>query len=187
MFAGKMKSTEMRSRKNLLPSEEHPLENECRSSSANLHCFKGGDSRTNEQPGLTAMHTLWFREHNRIVSHLGAHNPHWNDERLFHEARKIVGAEMQHITYNEWLPLILGDKVMQVFNLQLLRRDFYFGYNDSVNPSSANAFATAAFRFGHSLIPSQLNRCNKQHKMLLTGMLVAHDVHLPSIQIDQSV
>ncbi len=66
--------------------------------------------------------------------------------RLFQEARKIVGAVHQHITYNEWLPIILGPRVLEIFELQLSPRGYYNQYNDTVNPTISNAFAAAAFR-----------------------------------------
>ena len=59
------------------------------------HSFFSGDSRANEQPGLTVFHTVWVREHNRLATQLAYLNPHWDDERLYQEARKIVVAEMQ--------------------------------------------------------------------------------------------
>ena len=66
--------------------------------------------------------------------------------RVFLETRRFIGAVMQHITYNEWLPIILGPRVLEIFELKLLPRGYYTGYNDSVNPTMANAFAAAAFR-----------------------------------------
>ena len=51
------------------------------------------------QVALTAMHTIWFREHNRIATKLRDLNPDWDGDRLYEESRKIVGAELQHITY----------------------------------------------------------------------------------------
>jgi peroxidase len=71
---------------------------------------------------------------------------------------------LQHITYNEWLPVILGQNVLKIFELTLSPVGHYEGYNASVNPSVANAFAAAAFRFGHSLIKGSLSRCNKEFR-----------------------
>ena len=63
------------------------------------------------------MQTMWLRHHNNAVRKLQIVNRNWPRERLFQEARKIVGAVLQHITYNEWLPLVLGEDLMKKFGL----------------------------------------------------------------------
>lgn len=100
-----------------------------------------GDVRANEQPGLTSLHVVFVREHNFQAARLAAMHRDWTDERLYQEARRIVGAEMQAITYNEFLPALLGHRLPP-----------YRGYNPRVNPGISNAFATAAYRFGHSQV-----------------------------------
>ena len=56
------------------------------------------------------MHTLFVREHNRIALGLHYENPTWSSDRLLLEARKILGAVTQHITYNEWLPALFPSR-----------------------------------------------------------------------------
>jgi peroxidase len=88
---------------------------------------------------LLTLHTVWFREHNRLVSKLRTLNPGWDGDRLFYEARKIVGAQMQHITYAHWLPQIVGSEGMQMLGQ-------YDGYNASMDATVSNVFAASAFR-----------------------------------------
>ncbi|XP_037073165.1 chorion peroxidase-like [Pollicipes pollicipes] len=120
-------------------------------------CFEAGDVRVNEQISLTVTHTIWMRQHNRVASALAARHTTWDDERLFQEARRIVVAQMQHITYNEWLPTLLDADF-------LTRNELLPGtgtahsekYMSTLNPSISNEFATAAFRFGHSMVSGTL-------------------------------
>ncbi|XP_046398889.1 peroxidase-like isoform X2 [Ischnura elegans] len=118
------------------------------------HCYHGGDSRANEHPQLTALHTIWLREHNRLADELAKLNPHWKDEKLFQEARKIAIAQIQHITYSEWLPNVIGSKVHERMFPERLEEET--GYNKDIDPSTSNEFATAAIRFARSMMESKI-------------------------------
>jgi len=130
-------------------------------------CFLAGDFRANEQLGLLSMHTIWMREHNRIAQELGNLNPHWDGDKVYHETRKIVGAEMQHITYTEWLPKILGPRGMALVGT-------YSGYEPNIDAGIVNAFATAAFRFGHGLINPIIFRLNSSFQPIEQGNIPLH-------------
>ena len=88
----------------LLPQSN--LKPECQASSR--LCFEAGDSRVTENPGLSVLHTSMLREHNRIATELQALNRNWDDERLFQTSRRIVNAIWQHVSFNEYLPRVLG-------------------------------------------------------------------------------
>jgi hypothetical protein len=95
-----------------------------------------GDVRANENIALTAIQTLFVREHNRIVDLLPVA---LGSEVRFQTARRIVGAEIQRITYEEFLPAV---------GVVLSR---YRGYQSTVNPGVSNEFATTGFR-AHSMV-----------------------------------
>lgn len=134
--------------------------------SAAPRCFQAGDSRVNENIGLTLMHTIWMREHNHIADKLAQLNKHWRDERLFEETRRVVVAELQHITYNELLPSIIGEDVMQRFNLSILSQGYFQGYDPQLNAGISNEVATAVFPFILSTIPNTLERYSDRLEML---------------------
>nr|XP_039272499.1 eosinophil peroxidase-like [Styela clava] len=111
-------------------------------------CFAAGDFRVNETPTLTLIHLLWVREHNRIAERLREINPRWSKRRIFWETRQIIIAQHQHITYSEYMKEILGDEMaLSIYDGESLSQ-----YNPEVDPTISNAFATAAFRFGHSQV-----------------------------------
>ena len=74
----------------------------CTITCKHIPCHLIGDIRVNEQPNLAIIHTLFVREHNRIAKELKIINSQWSDEKLFQETKRIVNAQYQFITYNEW-------------------------------------------------------------------------------------
>nr|XP_023023971.1 chorion peroxidase [Leptinotarsa decemlineata] len=138
------------------------------------YCFMSGDPRANENLHLTAMHLLWVRQHNLLAKNVSDMNPHWDDERIFQETRRIVAAQMQHITYNEFLPILLGDNLMKKFDLYPMKKGYFKNYSEEIDPSIANNFAAANFRFAHSIIPGLMKLLSNEssveyiqmHKML---------------------
>jgi hypothetical protein len=112
--------------------------------------FLFGDPRGTENPDLTSIQTLMVREHNWLVAKLAALHPSWTGEQLYQRARSIVIAEEQIITYNEWLPKVVGPLPA------------YTGFKPNVDASVKIEFAAAALRFGHSIVSGAQDRVDEQ-------------------------
>lgn len=113
--------------------------------------FIAGDTRAGETPMLTAMHTTWVREHNRICDLLEDAFPAFNSNKQYETARAINIAQYQKIIYEEWLPAILGSPLQP-----------YTGYKKLVNPTVSLEFTTAAFRLGHTLVGEDVSRIDNR-------------------------
>jgi hypothetical protein len=140
---------------------------------ADNQLFLAGDVRANENPELIALQTLFVREHNRIATEAAAKNPTWTDEQLYQHARRMVISEIQEITYNEFLPAILGANTPAANALQNYR-----GYRADVNPGIATEFSTAAFRLDHSMLGEDIQFLDNN------GNPVRDDVRLKDVFFD---
>lgn len=126
----------------LLPYNSMGLINDNPMRKPETSLMAAGDARANENLGLLSLQTLFLREHNRLVAEFAAQDPSLDDEALYQRARKVVGAQIQRITYEEYLPALLGPG----------RLPPYRGYRPEVDPRISNEFSTAAFRMGHSQV-----------------------------------
>jgi hypothetical protein len=101
-----------------------------------------GDERANENVSLSATHALFVREHNRLAELIKSQDSALGDEEIYQWARKIVGAEIQAITYREFLPAIMGSSAPSAAE---------YVYDEGTDASVTTAFTAGAFRFGHSM------------------------------------
>ena len=138
--------------------------------------FLSGDIRVNENSGLTSMHTIWAREHNRTADKLSKEHPNWTDPKLFQEARKQVVGEMQAITTNEFLPQLLGKDGMSK----------YKGYNPDVSAQVSNEFSTAAYRFGHTMLSPNILRLDESGKEIPEGNLKLRDAFFRPDKVEEA-
>lgn len=131
--------------------------------------FLAGDVRANEQLALTVMHTLFVREHNRQARRIARDSlldgEQLDGEQIYQRARRIVGAQMQAITYREFLPALLGPDAIAP----------YAGYRDDLDAGIANVFSTAAYRFGHSTLSPTILRLDAGGNEIGAGHLALRD------------
>ena len=151
----------------LMPLNTTGLANDNGNSLEADEAFVAGDIRANEQIGLTATHTLFVREHNRIATDLASRIDGGEAELIakrdasiaasngvdseadfiYQSARKLVGAQIQKITYDEFLPVLLGSSSPA---------SSAASYNPTIDAGVSNEFSTAAFRVGHTMLSPDL-------------------------------
>jgi len=111
------------------------------------NAYAAGDVRAQENPDLTALQTLFLREHNFQVDRLHNEHPGWNGDTLYETAKAITTAEMVNITYSEFLPHLLGKDAIAP----------YHGYDPTVDARITEEFEGAAYRFGHSIVSDEIS------------------------------
>jgi peroxidase len=106
--------------------------------------FVSGDVRVMENPELTAVTTLFMREHNFWVRILKAQYPGWTGNQLYNMAKAITTAEYQNIVYTEYLPTLIGPVLGP-----------YRGYSPNIDAQVTQEFSTAAFRLHTQISDTQ--------------------------------
>jgi hypothetical protein len=92
-------------------------------------------------------------------------NPAWDADKIYLEARRIVGAQIQHITYNEFLPGIVGMGAMTKYGLELRTAGYFSDYDMQLDASTFNSFAVAAGQFFWSMFPDYLGKTKSQQAL----------------------
>ncbi|CAL8129544.1 unnamed protein product [Orchesella dallaii] len=145
--------------------------------------FVAGDDRINEMPGLAVMHNIFLMEHNRIAREFATLVPSASDETLFQETRRVMIALWQNFIYNEYLPIVLGPRTMTEYNLNLPSSG-YSSYSSTTDATIFNSFATAAYRFGHSMVAGIVRLITASNGQ--AGSYAIADHYFQSGQITQS-
>ena len=115
--------------------------------------FVLGDPRTNQNPAYLSLGILFYRWHNVLASRIKSRYPLWRDEDIFQAARRWNIATLQNIIAYEYIPAFIGTNLAP-----------YAGYKSATHPGVSHVFQSAAFRFGHTLIPPGIyqrdGKCN---------------------------
>uniref|UniRef100_A0A8D8QJA5 Peroxidase n=1 Tax=Cacopsylla melanoneura TaxID=428564 RepID=A0A8D8QJA5_9HEMI len=127
-------------------------------------CYVAGDLRVNQNSELTPIQIVLLRIHNKIASKLAVINPSWNDETLYQETRRIIIAIVQWITYKEFLPILIGSKIMKEAGIEVPDSGFETSYDVFTNPTTINEFETAAYRSLHSIVTPKVRVTSKTQK-----------------------
>ena len=110
-----------------------------------------------------------------IAGLVKAKQPNWSDEEIYQNTRRINAGAYQNIVYGGFLPIVLGKNNTAGLEVTQNGTD----YDKAVDASMTTEFATAAFRFGHSMIQGLVERFNTDNSGLFDTYLL-HDVFFVS-------
>jgi hypothetical protein len=108
-----------------------------------------GDPRDDVHLMISQLHLAFLKFHNRVVDHVRAQGNGTPPDAVFNAARQLVTWHYQWIVVHEFLPLTVGQELVQ----DILTHGERF-YTHSDHPFLPVEFADAAYRFGHSQIRS---------------------------------
>ncbi|CAC5407262.1 PXDN [Mytilus coruscus] len=143
----------------------------CLKDTPKVRCPFAGDSRSVEVPYLSLNHLLFVREHNRLSTRLRKLNWCWSNEKVFQETRRIIIAQVQHIVYNQFLPVVLDKRTMRKFKLFSKKWGYDNVYNDQIDASVFSSFSGAAARYGHSQIMPDVSELKDDYTTVITHKL----------------
>lgn len=132
---------------NLLPFNTGRLSN---APTSGPEFYVAGDTRSNEHPILTVLHTVWLREHNRLCAELGPQLPSLSGNQLYEEVRAVNIAQFQKVVYEEYFPALTG-RTLGPFR----------GFRRRANPTLSSLFSTAAFRVGHTMVGNVISEIDE--------------------------
>lgn len=115
-----------------------------------------GDPRNDENRIISQLQLGFLRFHNNVVDVVAAKPNAPTGARLFQEARRIVTWHYQWIVVNDFLRTICGNWIVDdiLANGRKVYRPERLGANEAFIPIE---FATAAYRFGHTMIPQKFS------------------------------
>lgn len=109
--------------------------------------FLAGDHRSNEHPVLTAIHTIFLREHNELADQIVRVAPTLPTGLVYEYARSLNIAQFQKIVFEEFYPAIIGRGLRP-----------YRGFRKNANPTLSDIFIGSAFRIGHTMVANEIPR-----------------------------
>ncbi|KAL7017804.1 hypothetical protein ACKWTF_010537 [Chironomus riparius] len=164
------------------PKHDPKTRHTCFTDNAQETCYISGDSRINQNPTLSIVQILFVREHNRIALELQKLNPHWSDEILFQEARRINIAEFQNVAYYGWFTAIVGAQNVDSlgFYYNPSGTEYANDYDETSDPSIYNEFPSGVFRLLHTTIDGQIRKLSESGS--LEGIVRLSDFyHRPEV------
>jgi Ca2+-binding RTX toxin-like protein len=150
--------------------------------------FITGDGRGNENIGLTAVHTVFHSEHNRLVEDYkqtildsgdlafinewlltdvstvpsSAAGLNWDGERLFQAGRFVTEMQYQHLVFEEFARAV-----------QPAINPFVFSNSADIDPAIFAEFAHVVYRFGHSMLTESISRIDSAMQSEEVGLIQA--------------